>query len=254
MNIVKVENVYVAYGPFIALEDVTWSIKKPLFLSVIGPNGAGKTTLLRVLLGLIKPFVGKVEVLGLDPSKKALKLRRRIGYVPQRERIDPAALVLVKDVVLMGRLPKKKPIAFFTKEDVEKAREALKLVDMDNFWDKPFSHLSGGQQQRVLIARAIASQPEILLLDEPLAGVDIASEGRILQALKNLVSEGVTVVIVTHNLNPSLKLSDEVILLNRKVVAAGPPQKVLNEETLTKTFMREMKILRLEKEKVIVEG
>ncbi|RLE76950.1 MAG: metal ABC transporter ATP-binding protein, partial [Thermoprotei archaeon] len=136
--IVSLENVTVVYENRIALEDVTFKLVDPAFLTVIGPNGAGKTTLLKTLLGLVKPVKGRVIVLGHDVLKDWRKVRRLIGYVPQRERIDPSIPILVRDVVLMGRIPRVNPGFRLVEGDFKIAREALKRVGLKEYWDKPF--------------------------------------------------------------------------------------------------------------------
>jgi ABC-type Mn2+/Zn2+ transport system ATPase subunit len=252
-SIICVEDLSIAYGDKLALEDVSFELKEHAFLSIIGPNGSGKTTLLKALLGMVKPFSGTVEVLGHRVPGEEYEVRRRTGYVPQRERIDPTKPVSVKDVVLMGRVAKRGWGRGLTREDYEVARDALKVVGMEGFWDEPFSHLSGGQQQRVLIARALAVQPDLLLLDEPLSGVDAATHDVILNVLREETHEGVTVVMVTHDLNPLLEISDYVMLLNKTVVAFGRTEEVLNEYLLTKTFMRKVSVVKAG-EKVVISG
>jgi len=153
----------------------------------------------------------------------------------------------------MGRIAKRGWGKRLTREDYEAARAALEVVEMEEFWSEPFSHLSGGQQQRVLIARALAVQPELLLLDEPLSGVDAATQDVILKVLREEVHKGVTVIMVTHDLNPLFEVSDYVMLLNRMVVAFGRAEEVLNEYLLTRTFMRRVSVIKAG-ERVIVSG
>ncbi len=251
--VIYVEALSVAYDDKLALEDVGLELKEPAFLSVIGPNGSGKTTLLKALLGMVKPLSGVIEVLGYRVPGKEYEVRRRTGYVPQRERIDPTKPVLVKDVVLMGRVAKRGWGRGLTREDYEAAKAALEVVGMEEFWDEPFSHLSGGQQQRVLIARALAVRPQLLLLDEPLSGVDAAAQDVILKVLKEEARRGVAVVMVAHDLNPLLDISDYVMLLNRSVVAFGRAEDVLNEHLLARTFMKRVSVVKAG-EKSIVFG
>jgi len=243
--LIKLENVTVTYDNRVALENITFTIEEPAFLTVIGPNGAGKTTLLKTLLGLLKPVEGEVIVLGRDVRKEAIAVRKLIGYVPQRERIDPAVPVIVKDVVLMGRVPRVRPGFRLGKVDVEKARQALERVGMLDAWNRPFSHLSGGQQQRVLLARALASEPKLLLLDEPLSGVDANSQEIILKMLRKLVDEGVGVVMVTHDVNPVIGLTDYLLLLNRKVIGFGKPLEQIQPEKLNILYGRKVEIVRM---------
>jgi len=233
--VLKISNLTVAYPERIALQNVSFEMKNPALLAVIGPNGAGKTTLLKTMLGLIKPISGTVEILGMNPFKEGAKVRRIIGYVPQRERIDPTMPVLVKDVVLMGRTPKLPLGAWFRTIDLEAAKEALSLVGMENYWDEPYIHLSGGQQQRVLIARALASNPKLLLLDEPFAGVDLTSRSLILDVIRHKVKEGVGAIVVSHNPEPA-SIADLVLLLNVEVMAFGSKDDVLKPELIQSVY------------------
>jgi len=235
MVLLKVRNLTVAYPERIALNNVSFEMEMPSMLAVLGPNGAGKTTLLRAILGLIRPISGFVEVLGKDPFREGEKVRRLIGYVPQRERIDPTMPVLVRDVVLMGRIPKLPLGARFDRVDVDAARHALELVMMEEYWNEPYIHLSGGQQQRVLIARALASDPKLLVLDEPFAGIDMASRSIILDVIRNKVSEGVGTIVVSHDPEPA-SLADLILLLNVEVVAFGRKEDVLKSELIQQAY------------------
>lgn len=251
--VISVENLSVAYGDKLALEAVTFELKEPAFLSIVGPNGSGKTTLLKALLGMVKPITGTIKILGHEVPGKRYEVRKQSGYVPQRERIDPTKPVLVKDVVLMGRVAKRGWGKRLRKEDYEAAKRALEIVRMEEFWNEPYAHLSGGQQQRVLIARALAVEPKLLLLDEPLSGVDAATQDVILNVLREEADRDVTVIMVTHDLNPLTEVSDYVMLLNRTVIAIGRSDEVLNEYLLSKTFMRGVSVIRAGK-KIVISG
>ncbi|MCS7139875.1 MAG: metal ABC transporter ATP-binding protein [Candidatus Nezhaarchaeota archaeon] len=253
MPTIYVRDLLVAYEDRPVLENVSFELPKPAFLSVIGPNASGKTTLLKALLGIVEPLAGLIEVLGYRIPHDKYKLRKLVGYVPQRERIDPTKPVLVKDVVLMGRIARRGWGMRLTREDYEAAKRALRAVEMEGFWDEPYTHLSGGQQQRVLIARALTVEPKLLLLDEPLSGVDAATQEIILRLLRKEADGGMTIIMVTHDLNPVMELSDYVMLLNKTVIAFGKVHEILNENLLAKTFMRRISILKAE-EKVVVSG
>lgn len=234
---IKVKNLTMKINENVILEDLNFKITLPKFTTIIGPNGAGKTTLLKVLIGLIKPTKGKIDILGFNPIKNALKLRRHIGYVPQRERIELGIPVKVKSVVLMGILCRKKPPRTISKKDVLLAKEALSKVDLEELWNKQFAKISGGQQQRVLIARALATKPKLLLLDEPLSAVDVKSQWEILETLKKLERDGkIGIILVTHDINPIIEYTDEVILLNRRIIAKGSITEVITEENLRKAY------------------
>ncbi|MCS7364853.1 MAG: metal ABC transporter ATP-binding protein [archaeon GB-1867-035] len=236
-NQIKVEKITVKINGNTILENISFNISLPKFTTIIGPNGAGKTTLLKTLVGLIKPTSGNINVLGFNPIKDALKLRRYIGYVPQRERIELGIPVKVKSVILMGILCRKKPPRIVTRRDIALAKEALLKVDLEELWDKQFSELSGGQQQRVLIARALATKPKLLLLDEPLSAVDVKSQWEILETLKKLEKdEEIGIMLVTHDINPIVEYTDEVILLNKRIIAKGSITEVITEENLRKAY------------------
>ncbi|NOZ87364.1 MAG: ABC transporter ATP-binding protein [Deltaproteobacteria bacterium] len=192
---IELKNVSFSYGPVPVLEEAGMVVGKKDFVAVVGPNGSGKTTLLKLILGLLKPDKGKVEVLGLQPEDA----RPQVGYVPQFAEIDPNFPATTMDVVLMGRLGKAKSFRPFSKKDKRSAIRALQRVGMDDAAGKSFNSMSGGQKQRVLIARALATEPTLLLLDEPTANVDTASGKAFLKLLHKL-SGDMTVVLVTHDI------------------------------------------------------
>jgi len=241
--LMRFENVEVRYGNTVALEDISFTVEKPSFTAIVGPNGAGKTTLLKTALGLIKPSRGSVIVLGIDVLKDPWRVRRLVGYVPQRERIDHAMPALVRDIVLMGRALRLKVGASLSEKDHEIARSALSKVGLLDMWDEPFSHLSGGQQQRVMIARALAAEPKLLLLDEPLSGVDAESQVIIVRLLREMADNGIGVFVVVHDLNPFIRHLDYILLLNKRVIGFGKPVEVTKPEILSLTFNREVKVL-----------
>ncbi|MFW9835976.1 MAG: metal ABC transporter ATP-binding protein [Candidatus Thorarchaeota archaeon] len=217
----------------LALHDVSFKIKSPSFMAIIGPNGSGKSTLIKASLGLIKLFKGSIKVSGHDSVKNAGKIRKIVRYVPQRDRIELTVPMKVKDIVLMGRLLKKLPPRFTTSKDIKYAREALEQVDMIDLWDRPFPELSGGQRQRVLVARALASDGSILVLDEPLAGTDVESQDLIVDALGRYHKENdVSIVMVTHDLNPIHTLVQDVLLLKNTVIGIGEPCSVMDPELM----------------------
>ena len=235
--IVEVKELTVSYEGFIALENITFSVEKPAFIGIVGPNGAGKSTLLKSLLGIVKPLKGSIRVLGMDPVKEPYRVRKQIGYLPQRDFIDRDIPIKVKDVILLGLLAKRTPPRVVTARDLERVREALKLVDLEGMMDKRFDELSGGQQQRVLLARALISEPKLLLLDEPLAATDVRSRVVILNVLRNLVDKkGITVIMVTHDINIAMEYCDYVALLNRKLIAYGKVSEVLTPENLLEAY------------------
>ncbi|RLI23539.1 metal ABC transporter ATP-binding protein [Candidatus Bathyarchaeota archaeon] len=248
---VELKNVHVVLNQQPVLEDISFSIVKPSFAAVVGPNGAGKTTLLKTMLGIIKPVEGEIRVLGRNPVEDP-GVRKLIGYVPQRERIDPLIPVLVKDIILMGRLARKRFPRRATSEDLEKAREVARLLEVDQFWEEPYAHLSGGQQQRVLVARALASEPSLLLLDEPFSAVDTPTTQLLVRLLRELVDKsGVTIILVTHEINVLLKHIDRLMLLNRRIIAFGKPDEVLDETLLTETFLKRVQVVASDRGRIV---
>ncbi|MHA1617447.1 MAG: metal ABC transporter ATP-binding protein [Candidatus Njordarchaeales archaeon] len=239
-----VSNLTTGYDSTAAIEDVTFEMPHPSMMVIIGPNGAGKTTLLKTIIGLLKPWRGEVFVFGINVYENLPKVRRLIGYVPQRERLSETVPLRVRDIVLMGRMIRKGPLSIPTKEDIRAAKEALeKTLVPREFWDKKFSELSGGLQQKVLIARALAIDPKILLLDEPFSAVDAPSQREITELLAELRRKGVSSLIVTHDINPLIEYTDYLLLLNRKVIAFGKPEEVLTEENLSKAYGIDVKII-----------
>lgn len=211
--VVEVRNVTFSYDGTPVVEDADCTIRENSFVGIVGPNGGGKTTLVKLMLGLIEPDEGSVRVFGRDPHQ----VRHKVGYVPQYFRFDPEFPVLVKDVVLMGRLGLGLQLGPFGRQDKEAAVRALSEVGMEGLEKRRFASLSGGQQQRVLIARALVSRPEILFLDEPTANIDAAVEKELSLLLQEL-NQQMTIVMVTHHATFVGSYIRKVICVNRKVV------------------------------------
>lgn len=214
-SVVEIEHVDFSYAPQGSepvLDDVSLSIAPRDFLGVIGPNGGGKTTLLKVILGLLVPQRGTVRVLGRAPAE----VRSRIGYVPQHARIDPSVPASVLDVVLTGRLARSSWGFRFPKRHVEVAMEALAQTEMDAMAGRTLATLSGGQRQRVLIARALASDAELLLMDEPTAGIDPRVE-RSLTDLLHRLNQRLPIVVVSHDVSFVSTHLQRVACLNRRL-------------------------------------
>jgi zinc transport system ATP-binding protein len=242
-SVVKLEDVWVSYHETLALRGVDMEIENGEFLGLIGPNGSGKTTLIRVILGLVKPDRGKVTVFGAPPDSLGAK-HHLIGYVPQRSQGDWSFPVSVMDVVIMGRYGKigllKRPSA----ADREVAMGALEDVQMQDFARRQLAELSGGQQQRVLIARALATEPKLLLLDEPAAGVDAYGEERFYELLEGLKEErGLTIVIVTHDIAVVSAHVEKLACLNQTLYTHAPPAEVITAGTLEKVYGCEVELL-----------
>jgi ABC-type Mn2+/Zn2+ transport system ATPase subunit len=218
-----------------AVEDITFTIEKGEFTVLIGPNGAGKSTILKLINGLLNPVKGKIRVLGQNPSNN-IEVRRKIAYIPQRGEVDWDYPVTVLDVVLMGRYPYLRGLKRYGGKDLELAIKALETVGMGGYAGRRIRDLSGGQQQRVFLARMLTQNPEIYLLDEPLTGLDVVTEEVVTEVLENERRRGKTVIMSTHHLSTYFKQLDKIVLLNRRLVAWGPPSKVLTEELLLQTY------------------
>lgn len=243
---IEISHLTVSYNSRPVLLDVDLRIEPGLLVGVIGPNGAGKSTLIKAILGFVPRDVGEVRVLGLD-TKQA---RGRVAYVPQRGAVDWDFPVTVYDVVMMGRYINIPWYANPSAEDRQVVGEALDMVRMREFADRQIGHLSGGQQQRVFMARALAQGAEILLLDEPFAGVDAATERAILQVLEEARRAGKTLVVVHHDLTTAAEYFDRLILVKQRVFAYGTPAMVLQEELLGEVYEGRLRIFSrvLEKE------
>lgn len=209
---IEIEKLHFSYNRVVVLEDVSFRVERGAFLSMVGPNGGGKTTLLKLMLGLLKPNSGKVAIFEATPEKN----RHRIGYMPQYTQFDPQFPVSVLDVVLMGNLGLRRS-GPYARHDRDRACQVLDKVDMCGRSKESFSNLSGGQRQRVLLARALIGQPEILLLDEPTANVDVGIESKLDRILGDL-KEKMTILMVTHDLGFVTDMVESVICVNRRVV------------------------------------
>ncbi len=227
-----VHDLWAGYDGKPVLEAVNFGIDRGDMVGIIGPNGSGKSTLIKTVLGLIKPLRGDVSILGTEGSPE----RHLVGYTPQSELVDWDFPVTVADVALMGRYSRRGLFRRTTKEDREAADASLELVKMFDLRDRLIGELSGGQRRRVLLARAMAHNPELLLLDEPMAGLDATTQHQLLDLLDELRSKGATVVLSTHDLSCVSSRCDKAACLNRRLIAFGKPSDVLNEQVLGDTF------------------
>jgi len=210
---VSMRDVDFGYQETLVLEDVTLSIAEGDFVGIVGPNAGGKTTLLKLMLGLLEPLRGQVRVFGEPPER----VSGRIGYLPQDWACTPAFPVSTMDVVLMGRLGTGRSLGPYSREDREAARWALEQVGLDGTSRRNFCDLSGGQRQRALVARAIAARPDILMLDEPMSGVDAAAAHELQELLEEL-HQSMTVIMVSHDLGMVTRTVESVLCVNRQVV------------------------------------
>lgn len=247
-TIVAFRRVTCGYGRQIALRDVDLGIARGDFVGIVGPSGAGKTTLLRAILGGVDVYEGEVIV---DGSSVAVR-RPRAGYVPQLEAIDWHFPITVEQVVMLGRA--EQGWGPWQKRRVrEEAYEVMRRLRIDALAKRQIRALSGGQQQRAFLGRALFSGPQMLLLDEPTAGVDIKTRDEILHLLDELNHEGVTVIITTHEINAVAAHLPWVVCVNGTVVAQGPPQEVYTPEILGRTYNAEMTVIEYEGMRLVAE-
>lgn len=239
MIAVEVHDVTVAYDRKPVLWDVDLELPAGRLIGVMGPNGAGKTTLLKAVLGLVPIASGRIEIFG-EPLARC---RRRVGYVPQRETVDWDFPVSALDVVLMGRYGRLGWLRRPGRADRAAAMDGLARVGMADFAHRQISQLSGGQQQRVFLARALVQEADVYFMDEPFAGVDAATEAAIVELLKALRTSGRTVIAVHHDLQTAPEYFDYTVLLNLRLVAAGPTQDVFNNKNLQETYGGRLTIL-----------
>jgi len=214
-----------------ALVNLTFHLHEGERVAVVGPNGAGKSTLIKVVAGVLQPTSGEVTIYGSHPDKHVC-----IGYIPQRSQVDWSFPVTVADVVMMGRSAKLGPFAWPHKKDWEFVRHALETVGISDLAGRQISQLSGGQQQRMFIARALAQESELMLMDEPLTGLDTPAQEDILDLLDRLKREKVTVMVATHDLDQAASHFDRIMLLNHRLIALGEPGQVMQTSNLIKAY------------------
>lgn len=218
------------------LVDISLQIFPADYIAVIGPNGGGKTTLIKMLLGLEKPISGEVKIFG----KKLSEFNEwyKIGYVPQRASlVDTNFPATVEDIVKMGRISQKKLFSFFSKEDKEIVKDAMVKMDVLHLKDKMVGTLSGGQRQRVMIARALASKPEVLILDEPNTGVDVVSQNRFYKLLQKLNKEDkITILFITHDIGVIVDDIARMFTINQKAIICNNPKEALSCEEMSELY------------------
>ena len=238
---VEAHDVWAGYNGHRALEGVTFSIEPGCLAGLVGPNGSGKSTLLRVILGLHRPWRGQIRLFGRTGPANG-----RIGYMPQSELVDWAFPVTVADVVLMGRYGRLGLLRRPGRHDRDVAMRSLERVRLADRAGRRIGELSGGEQRRALIARALAQEVDLLLLDEPLAGLDASAQHDLLTLFDELRAEGKTLIVATHDLSCVAAGFDHAIALNRRVIAFGRTGSVLTEEVLNATFERHLLLVNVE--------
>ena len=216
------------------LENINLTLHGPKIIALVGANGAGKSTLFKSIMGIINPSDGNIIINGKNP-KDALK-NNLISYVPQIEEVDWNFPLLVEELVMMGRYNHMNIFRKVSTKDKRIVKESLDSVQMNEFINSQIGELSGGQKKRIFIARALAQESKILLLDEPFSGVDINTEESLSMLFRSLVDRGCLIIVSTHNLGSVPRFCDEVILLDKKLLAYGPVKKIFTEDNLKKTF------------------
>jgi zinc/manganese transport system ATP-binding protein len=248
--ILEVDRVSVTLAGRQILDEVSFRIGAGQFTGLIGPNGAGKTTLLRVILGLQRAS-GEVSVLG---QRRSLR-RQPIGYVPQKLLLDPDMPMRARDLVALGADGERYGLRLPSRQRTEAVREMLHAVDADQFADARVGNLSGGEQQRVLIAQALISRPRLLLLDEPLANLDLRSSQEIVALLARIAREQqIAVLLSAHEMNPLLPVLDRVVYLAAGRAASGPVDEVITTETLSSLYGHHVEVLHVQGRVLVVAG
>lgn len=237
--IVEVHDLTVSYYKKPVLWDIDLCFPAGKVIGIIGPNGAGKSTLLKTIMGLVPSDSGYIKFFGKDLDD----VRKDVSYVPQKESVDWDFPISVLDVVVMGRYAQLGLFQRPKKYDKEKALACLCKVGMESLANRQIAQLSGGQQQRVFLARALAQEAKLYMMDEPFAGIDAATEKIIINLLKTMAEEGKTIIVVHHDLQSAANYFDWSILLNMRVVAAGPTQDVLTPTLLQETYGGRLTVL-----------
>lgn len=242
-NIVELKHVSFAYSDEEVLQDINLNIHQGDFLGVIGPNGGGKTTLLKIILGLLKPTAGVVRMFGQDLGD--FHDWKRIGYVPQKATdFDPAFPATAREIVAMGRYAQRGLFHFLTKYDHAVVDKALDQVEMRPYQNRIIGDLSGGQQQRVFIARALASEPEVILLDEPTVGVDQKTQEDFYSLLGKLNRDlSLTLVLISHDIDVVASQATEIAWINRRLIYYGSPEELVRENSVADLYGQGVKII-----------
>ncbi len=234
---VELRNVTFGYGKVPVVIDINLHLHPGQFAGLLGPSGSGKTTILKLILGALAPQRGTVFIQGTDLHGRPSK---RVAYVPQLETIDWNFPVTVEQVVLMGRIRRMGALPWASKQDKRAANEMLERLGLLGMSQRHIRDLSGGQQQRAFLARALLAQPDLLVLDEPTAGVDLGTQENILRLLADLNRAGVTILMTTHDLNAAAAHLPWVFCVNRQLIAAGPPDEIFTPEILNATYKGHM--------------
>ncbi len=240
-DVIRFDRATIHYRDRVALSEVTLGVQPGEFIGVIGPNGSGKTTFLKAILGLISPVSGSVRVFDCACDRLRCEHRARIGYLPQKDLVDPHFPITVAEAVMMGRYSTIGLFRYPGSADRAIVAESLAAVDLLPEARTPLGELSGGQQQRVMIARALAQRPQILLLDEPTTGVDAPTQHAIMELITRLHRDRhLTILFVTHDINLISRVVNRLVLLKTRLFAAGPPAEVLTRDVLAQVYGKEI--------------
>ena len=236
---VSVQDLSVSYDRKRVLNNIYFEIERGSLCGILGPNGSGKSTLIKAILDLVDDYSGRVSVFGRPLSE----VRKRVVYVPQRSEIDFTFPATVRDVVLMGRYPHKRVFSRLNAEDASIAEAAMDQLGILDLQQRQIGELSGGQQQRTFLARALAQEADLFFLDEPFVGVDIPTEEKIIEVLRQLSAAGKTLMVVHHDLQAVPDYFKQVILLNQRLIAYGPTEATFTKENLRKAFGGQLALL-----------
>ena len=247
--LIEFKDVTLGYGNRIVLKNLKLVIQEGDFFGIVGPNGSGKTTLLKAILGVLRPLRGKILTISPKGSREL-----SLGYVPQHSEVDQIFPLSVMEIVLMGRFKKLGPWRKPGKLDRQIALRSLDQVGIAHLASKLFQELSGGQKQRTLIARALAAEPQILVLDEPTSGMDLTSEWNMMKLIKTLHDQNhLSILMATHNLNLIINYAQHIAILGERVLT-GRVQEVLSEENLSKVYQIRVSVREVDGTKVILTG
>ena len=244
----RISNLGFRFGNIDALMDISFDVNTGERLAVVGPNGAGKSTLFKIIAGVLKPTQGLVQIYGYEPKGHIC-----IAYVPQRNQVDWSFPVNVADVVMMGRVSKLGPLRWPSHKDWEIVHHSLELVEMEGYAKRQINELSGGQQQRIFIAQSLSQEAELILMDEPLTGLDFNTQQDIFRILDLLREMKVTLLIAMHDLKLASERFDRVLLLNKRLIGIGLPQQVFVPENLALAYGNHLRMLTTKEGMLVLE-
>lgn len=236
--LLELTEITLRYNGLAALEGISFQLEGSERVALVGPNGAGKSTLFKVIAGLLRPTSGRVRVCGRGPHEHIC-----IAYLPQRSQVDWSFPLTVTDVVLMGRVGQLGPLRLPRAADLDLVHRSLEAVELTELAERQISELSGGQQQRMFIARALAQEAQLMLMDEPLTGLDLPAQEEILRILVSLGERGVTLMLATHDLSLAAERFDRMILLNRRIIGMGSPVEVLTPARLQEAYGSQLRLV-----------